>query len=434
MLRPSHMTGSNRSKGKKGGSSVLSHNPIVAWFAKRKDARAKAKEEADRAITANKADNEAKIKAKLSSINFSTTPLPLEVMDEKSNPNQPYGDIEFQILGAIDLISNNTQDYGTLNISRIDNGIYQIAILTKQAIDGGHANAARAACHALTVTIGKIRDQIPSVPANLQKDFIEKSEAYIERWLDYIQNSTVLDGLQDSVTSREQAVQEKTRSMNQERDNMAERLINDPALKDKMERIFHEKYIIHGSTWDEDMKALYKWMVDMRLRESSLQYEMLCYNKDYQDLMRHKHILDTFLTTLRTIPQPQDKDLLNKYNELIQKTEKEAVEQDQQFDEIFQEMDRMDAKIEQIANAPGNIRARDEAQKQIEKVVELARKKQLEAHGVMENKQGGSQIHLYTEEEIAQIASQHERVMEPQVITNTNQQNQVNTNRPRNTN
>ena len=421
MSRPSQATGSRKS------SVPKSSNPIVAWFQKRKQAREQAKEDADRSITANKAENEEKIKNKLLSINFGASPLPQEVLDEKEYPEQPYGDIEFQVMGAIERIGSNTQDYSGLDISRIDKGIYQIAILTKQAIDGGNANAARAACHALSVTIGEIRDKIPSVPVGLQKDFIEKSEEYISVWMDYIQSCTVLDGLQDSVAKREAAVNEKTRTMNQERDSMAVRMVEEPQLKAKFERIMREKYILHGNTWDEEMKSLYKWLVDMRIRESTLQYEMVSYNNDFQELTRHKRILDGFLTTLRTVPQPQDKYLMNKFNELIQKTQQEAAEQDQQFDEFFQEMDRMEAAVEQLANSPGNLRARDEAQKQVAKIAELARQKQMEGRGVTEDNQGGVQIHLYTEEELDQIEKEHEKVLEPQIIN-------INTSRTRNAN
>ena len=88
MSRPSQLTG-NRIR-----FAPKSSNPIVAQFQKRKQAREQSKEDADRSITANKAENEEKIRNKLLSINFGASPLPQEVLDEKEYLEQPYGDIE----------------------------------------------------------------------------------------------------------------------------------------------------------------------------------------------------------------------------------------------------------------------------------------------------------------------------------------------------
>lgn len=433
MPRPSQMSGNKPSAGKKAKTEKVSKNPLIAWFQKRKDAREEAKAEADRNITEKKAKNEERISHKLKSINFGASPLPPEVFEERQYPEQPYGDIEFQILGAIERIENNTQAYTGLDIRKIDNGIYQIAFLTKQAIDGGNACAARAACHALSVTIGEIRDKIPSVPAGLQKDFIDSTEKYIDVWIDYIANCTVLDGLQNNAKAREYAINSTQKAMDDERDGMADRLQNDPDYKHKYERIQHEKYAIHGSTWDQEMKEMYHQLLDLRIRESSLNFEILCHNDDLQKVIVHKRVLAGFLTTLRTVPQPEDPNLMNKFQALINDTRQKAAEQDQQFYEFFQEMDRIDAMITQLANSPGNLRAREEAGKEIEKIVELTKKKQMAAYGIKEEQKGGSKIHLYTKEELEQMKREQEEA-QVQKEMQEQQETQVNRTHSRNTN
>ena len=433
MPRPSQMSGNSPSAGKSAKTEKISKNPLIAWFQKRRDAREEAKAEADRNITEKKAKNEERISHKLKSINFGASPLPPEVLEERQYPEQTYGDIEFQILGAINRIENNTQDYTGLDLRTIDKGIYQISFLAKQAIDGGNGYAARAACHALSVTIGEIRDKIPSVPAVLQKDFIDSAEKYIDVWVDYIANCTVLDGLQNNARTREDAINSTQQEIENEKDTMAERLQNEPEYRKKYERIQHEKYAINGSTWDQEMKAMYQQLLALRIRESSLAFETLCHNDDLQKVIVHKRVLDGFLTKLRTVPQPQDKNLMNKFQTLINETRQKAAEQDQQFDEFFQEMDRIDAMITQLANSPGNLRAREVAGEQIAQIVERARKKQMADYGIKEEQKSGSQIHLYTREELEQMKREQEEKLAQQE-TQIQQETQVNENRVRNRN
>lgn len=439
MPRPSTMTAKNASAGKRANKGKSTKNSLFAWFEKRKETREEAKAEAAREITEKKAKNEEKISFKLKSINFVDSILPAEVLQAKRYEEQPCGDIQFQILGAISRIENNTQDYTGLDIRRIDSGIYQISFLAKQAIDGGHVNAARAACHALSVTIGEIRDKIPSVPAPLQKEFIESSEKYIDIWIDYITNCTVLDGLENNAKVREEAISKTQQEIDHEMDLMAERLINDEEYKKKYERIQNETYAIHGSTWDDDMKQLYNQLLTIRIKKSSLNFEILCHNGDLEKVVTYRRILDGFRTKLRTIPQPEDPNLMNKFNELINETVKEAAQQDQQFDEFFQELDRIDAMINQLANSAGNLRAREEAGKQINEVVQRAQKKLMEESGIKETQEGGFKIRLYTKAQLeqmkrAQEEQQAQQEMQAQQEQQVQQETQVNKNRVRNAN
>ena len=439
MPRPIQMSGKTTAAGQGKKPGKTSRIPLIAWLQKRKSAREEAKAEADKRITERKAKNEEQIGHKLRSISFVSSSLPASVLAEKQFPEQPCGDIQFQILGAINRIENNTQDYNGLDIRKIDAGIYQIAFLAKQAIDGGNANSARAACHALSVTIGEIRDKIPSVPSVLQKDFIESAEKYIDVWIDYIANCTVLDGLQNNAKAREESIKKIKMELDKEKDAIAERLINDPTLAKQFEIIQNQTYALHGSTWTPQMIELYQKMLNERIQESSLSFEVLCHNQDLQNMIVHQRILATFLTKLKTIPQPQDPNLMNKFKALVDSTYKEAAEQAQQFEEIFQEMDRMDEEIEQYANAAGNVRARDAASKQLGKIVERAKKKQKEDFGIEEEQENDSGVRLYTIEELEKMKREREakkaqQEQQKQAQQTQQVQQQVNVNRPRNTN
>ena len=404
----------DRLSGEKHCADRISKNPLIAWLQKRKSAREEAKAEADKRITERKAKNEEQISKKLRSISFVSSALPPAVLAEKQFPEQPCGDIEFMILGAINRIENNTQDYNGLDIRKIDAGIYQIAFLAKQAIDGDHDHSARAACHALSVTIGDIRDKIPSVPAGLQKDFIESAEKYIDVWIDYIANCTVLDGLLANVKRREESIYKIQCELNEKRDALAEKLLDDPVFKSKFERILFECKQYENidksiwSTWDEEMIALYRQLLNMRIKESSLKFEVLCHNQDLQNMFVHQRILSRFLIKLKTVPQPQDPNLMAKFNALVIETYTEVDEQNQQFEEIFQEMDRMRMIIERLTYDHVSLREKEAASIQLDKMFEQARKQQMEDCGIEEEQENDSGVRLYTVEELEKMKREHE--------------------------
>ena len=107
--------------------------------------------------------------------------------------------------------------------------------------------------------------------------------------------------------------------------------------------------------------------------------------------------------------------------------------------EFFQELDRIDAMINQLANSAGNLRAREEAGNQINEVVQRAQKKLMEESGIKETQEGGSKIRLYTKAELeqmkrAQEEQQAQQEMQAQQEQQVQQETQVNKNRVRNAN
>ena len=124
------------------GGSILKNNPFTAWLQNRKNIKAQKMEEAAKQVSNNKAENEMKISNILNSINFTESLLPVEKLDYKSNDSQPYGDLEFAVVVASDLISSNTYDYSGVDISNIDASIIVIAQELKNAIETGDVNRA----------------------------------------------------------------------------------------------------------------------------------------------------------------------------------------------------------------------------------------------------------------------------------------------------
>ena len=293
-------------------------------FANRRKSKQQGSEGSACEINSKRADNEKKICTVLDAINFGSSPLPVEVLDKKTDPNQPYGDIEYDIFVASQMIRNNTQDYSGLDISAIDSGIYQIANFANHAVVEGNVHTVKAACRGLLVMIGHVRDMIPTIPVDLQKGFLKSAEEYVNLWILYITNNTALDRLERNAQARKAFIASRSADLEATADKLADRLINDEEFGKQYVMIKNQSYLKDGENWTPDMLEMFKQLVDRRIEESSLRFEMLHYNIDVMKIEAEKSILEHIRTVLSSVPAPNAPNLINKYKEIINKSSEEA--------------------------------------------------------------------------------------------------------------
>ena len=390
-----------------GGSSapITKSNPIAAWFQNKKNKKAQKREEAAKMITNNKAENEINIANVLKSINFTDSLIPAEKLDYKTNENQPYGDLEFGVMEAIDLISNNTQDYGGLNINKIDTAILQIAKELKNAIEAGNVNRAFAAKSGLIVAIDQIRDKIPSIPESMRAEYIETSVKYLEIWTTLISSCTSLDVIQQNLDSQKQSIEQRQKKNDEEKDELSRRMLAEPAFKAKMETLMNDTFIGNSSEWDNETMNLYNWLVRQRIEKSSINFEMLQYDMLVKQSAYQSKIIGDYQTRVRAVPVPTDPNLMNKYKEMVEEEYLKAAEIDAQFDELGEYMDNMDERLRMMANTKGSIRMKRMALESVEDLAERARKIQMEEAGIHEGNQMDKlrKIKLLTPKELEKI-------------------------------
>ena len=402
------------------GGSILKNNPFTAWLQNRKNIKAQKMEEAAKQVSNNKAENEMKISNILNSINFTESLLPVEKLDYKSNDSQPYGDLEFAVVVASDLISSNTYDYSGVDISNIDASIIVIAQELKNAIETGDVNRAFSAKAGLVVAVNDVRNKIPFVPEDMKKAFVESCESYLELWKTLIMSCTSLDALQKNLDSQIANIEKKKKKYSEDNKAVAKRLIEEPELQQKIESISNETFISNGQRWDQESLDFYKFLVNQRIEKSALTFELLQHDMLEKQMAYQSKIV------------PEDPNLLNKYKDMMEQEFKRAAEIDAQFDELGEYMDSMDERINQMAYSKGSIRQKRMAQASVDSIVELAKQIQLEEAGLNEN---GDQMNalrrvkLLSESEIQKIKEeQAQQVVQPVVNVNKNQ------NRTRNTN
>ena len=225
-LKPSEMTGERGS-----APARKSDNPVIQWVDERKEERSRKIEENAKQLSNNRAENEEKMISMLESINFVSSLLPPKYIDFKSNDTPPYGDLEFAVQTAIGFLKNNTGDYVGLDISKIDAMIITMIQELKNAVDAGNVNRAFAAKSSIITCIDSIRDKIPTVPEEMQAQFIESSEKYLEMWLTLISASNTMDGLETNLKQLESDIENKKQENDVKLDEWAERLNIDDDFK-----------------------------------------------------------------------------------------------------------------------------------------------------------------------------------------------------------
>lgn len=383
MPRPSKNISNSGTSNQRGrGNSFLSNIPLSGWLRDKKNLQKQKLEEAAKQVSNNKAENEDKIVAILRSINFTDSLLPADKLDYKSSETQLYGDLEYAVFEAIDMISNNTYDYNGIDLNKIDASIIVIAKELKNAIETGDVHRAFAAQAGLITSIDKIRNKIPFLPEEMKAGFVETSESYLELWHTLITSCITLDTLQRNLNSQKTSIEQKQNQIKKKNEEHARKMLNDEAYKKKIERALNNNFIDNSQDWDQEIMDLYKWLVSQRVEQSSVKFEMLQYDMLFKQFTYQEKIVNDYQIRVRQLPNPEDLDLLNKYKDMVENEYKRASEIDAQFDELGEFMDNMDERLKQMAYSKGSIRQRKMVAEAIDKIVEQAQKIQLEEAGI----------------------------------------------------
>ena len=152
---------------------------ISGWIQGRKERKKALAEQTAKIITDDTAKNETAIIDTLSSIDFIHSRLPEEVLEAKSNPNRPCGDLEYASKAICRMLLKNPQTL-SLDLRKLDEKLLTISMLFKQSIEQGDKRAAFAAKAALVRGINDIRARIPANSPELFNQFIEVNAKYLD--------------------------------------------------------------------------------------------------------------------------------------------------------------------------------------------------------------------------------------------------------------
>ena len=390
------------SKAKNGGTS--SKNPFAAWLAHRKEAKAQAAEQAAKAITNDTAKNEAAIVDKLASIDFLHSRLPKEVLEAKSDPNRPYGDLEYASRAIQKILIKNPQTL-TADIRSIDEKLLTLAILFKQAVEQGDEKAAFAAKAGLLRGLTNIRNKIPENQPELFKIFVETNTKYLDSWVTLVNLSQVSDRMRQNVEREREMYADEKEKNDASTDALYELLKNDPETNKAYQEILENDTVENRVRWNDKQREVHIMMVERRMAKARLNLKNFMLVKGEEELSAKNNEVEVLYAKVAKMPIVTDPNLMNKYKEQIDKLFEELAASDVEIDESLQLLDEIDGRIEQLDNAPGAVRAREVASIEAEKTLEDIKDLQLKRAGVLNSKAkaGLKELGLYSDEELAQL-------------------------------
>ncbi len=360
-----------------------------------------AAEQAAKIITNDTAKNEAAIVDKLASIDFLHSKLPKEVLDAKSDPNRPYGDLEYASRAIQSILLKNPQSLSA-DIRSIDEKLLTLSILFKQAIEQGDEKAAFAAKAGLLRGLTNIRNKIPENQPDLFKLFVETNTKYLDSWVTLVNLSQVSDRMKQNVErEREMYASEKEKCDN-DTDALYELLKNDYEMNQAYQEIIENDSVENRIRWNDKQREVHIMMVERRMAKARLNLKNFMLVKGEEELSTKNNEIEVLYAKVAKMPIVTDPNLMNKYKEQVDLLFKELAETDVEIDESLQLLDEIDGRIEQLDNAPGAVRAREVAAMEAEKALEDIRNLQLKKAGVLEAKAkaGLKELGLYSEDEL----------------------------------
>ena len=366
MPRPEFSTRPGRTSKSKG---------ISGWIQGRKERKKALAEQTAKIITDDTAKNETAIIDTLSSIDFIHSRLPEEVLEAKSNPNRPCGDLEYASKAICRMLLKNPQTL-SLDLRKLDEKLLTISMLFKQSIEQGDKRAAFAAKAALVRGINDIRTRIPANSPELFNQFIEANAKYLDSWITLVGLAQVADRMEQNaeeqkalLTTKEEKhkkAQEQLKSTIQE-DSVKAEIIADMAKHDTPEE---------RAKWTQEQRDMHKLLIDKRMDGVILQFDRLLLQQKETDLASKESQIETLYSKVASQEIVADPNLMNKFREEVDKMFEELAASDAELDETLRLMDDIEGRIAQMDKAPGAVRAREVVAEEGEAAIEEIKRMQ----------------------------------------------------------
>lgn len=365
-----------RYSGSRGAAPSQPGNPIKRWKEERERKKQEALDQAAREITEDTAKNEALMIERLQGA-FQNCRLPKEVMEKKSDPNHPCGDLQYAVRAICGELKKNPLS-PKVDIRDIDERIMTLINLLRDAISLGNVRTVNVANAALAKAIRNVRGQVPQNQPELAKEFVKRNTVYLDSWIDLVHTATEvdreiqnLDELQkkqkrdwENRRKKEEAFHQLVRVDTGSPESIAYMQIadNDTPEQRKM--------------WTQAQRDMHTKMVDMALEASRLNLMDMLVATQQNKVTECHNRLDLFFTSLCAVEVVTDPNLRNKQQEAMERMFRDMAETDQAISETIDRMEELDGRLQQLDTAPGTIKAKQLAQKEAERMLEELKREQ----------------------------------------------------------
>ena len=390
-------------------STKKSSNPLRNWLENRKEQIRTAQEEASRLITNKIAENENIIIDRLTSVDFIKSALEPSVLEAKSRPEQPCGDLEYAARGIAQMMRKNPQTI-KVDIRKFDEKLLALVLLFKQNVEYGNPRAAYAAKGAIVRAVVDIRNRIPQEQPELTTLFVEANTKYLEQWILLVNLAQVADAMKKNV-QEQSAKLEAARKRNEEAvDALYQRIQEDPKYLEAFHSMNQRTASQDRTKWTDVEREVHRLLVEERMKKVPLQIDGVRLHQQEMDLMDNEMKVEMLYTKVASLPIVTDPDLMNKYNESLDDLFKELTESDARIDESLKTLDDMEGRIQQLNHAPGSLRAQEVAAEQSDELIAQFAARQKEQSGISaaRAKKMLEDMGLLTREELAEKQRQAE--------------------------
>ena len=285
-------------------------------------------------------------------------------MDSKD----PYCDLEHN---ARELAQEITDQQQTLQVDlrSIDRQLLILAQRFQEAVEKGYKIAAFAAIEGLTHGIDEIRCRVPQKDLTFCSQYIEVNTNYLKEWVQLADLAKGLDLMRENVERRK----EDYRVAEGEEKKQIENLRSELETNDQKRKLFNEIYR-HTKPeerlrWPNDVRELYGILIKLRLKQVDLELQYYLMKQEDNRLTSQKGRVDALKEKLNGLPVVQNPNQLNEFRDAMEGMVQEMAQLDAELDETLSTMDRIEAQLLQMQNAPGNLRAMETAQQQADKLV-----------------------------------------------------------------
>ncbi|MBR3474768.1 MAG: hypothetical protein IKH34_06850 [Oscillospiraceae bacterium] len=362
-------------KSKTAGSKTSPGKPFKAWWDGRKERKKQLEEEAARAILNETAGKENAIIRELEQVDFDNSRLPKSVLEEKTRPDQRYCDLEMGTRHLIYELRNNTQPVKA-DVRRIDEQLWKLAKLLRQAVEQGDPEAAKAAKAGLAYGIMRIRFCIPDSQPEFLKDFVNLNVKYLEEWITLVNMSQVIDKNNENLQLMKARVTADRAEAEKERDDLEKKLNTDAAFREAFVHIRDFDGTEDRQKWSPLQRQIHQTMVRGVLKRTiaNLNEALLSQKETLQDVKRQNRRM--LFNKLSDVPVFEDPNMMNKYKESVDALFDEMAKADAEIEESLKRFDEIDGRIKQLDYMPGALKANEMAAERAQEYLNEIREQQ----------------------------------------------------------
>lgn len=366
MPRPEFSTRPGRTSKSKG---------ISGWIQGRKERKKALAEQTAKIITDDTAKNETAIIDTLSSIDFIHSRLPEEVLEAKSNPNRPCGDLEYASKAICRMLLKNPQTL-SLDLRKLDEKLLTISMLFKQSIEQGDKRAAFAAKAALVRGINDIRTRIPANSPELFNQFIEANAKYLDSWITLVGLAQVADRMEQNAEEQKALLTSKEEKHKKALEQLKSIIQEDSVKAEIFADIVNHDTPEERAKWTQEQRDMHKLLIEKRMDGVHLQLDSLLLQQKETDLASKESQIETLYSKVASQEIVADPNLMNKFREEVDKMFEELAASDAELDETLRLMDDIEGRIAQMDKAPGAVRAREVVAEEGEAAIEEIKRMQ----------------------------------------------------------